>query len=138
MRSDIIFGYSPITQHKASQTKDLHRGPCLGAAGSSDAFPKVPIGKHKRDAPAHGQDPCPVRATETGREALALTVQTTHPVPTILLHRARAQRGFEQSRIQQSQLTLGKPICPDCSTATDLRAGHVPRPELRDRICFAA
>lgn len=47
MCSDIIFGYSPITQPKASQTKDLHRGPSLGAAGSNATFQKGPIGKHR-------------------------------------------------------------------------------------------
>lgn len=83
MCSDIISGYSPITQPKANQTKDLHGGPSLGAAGSNAAFQKGPVGKHRRGAPAQGQDPCPVRATETGREALAVTVQTTTcPVQT--------------------------------------------------------
>lgn len=56
-----------------------------------------------------------------------------HEAPALLLHQAGAQTGFEQSGIQQSHLTLGKPIHPDCSTATDLRVGHVPRAKLRDR-----
>lgn len=79
MCSDITFGYNPITQPKASQTKDLHGGPSLGAAGSNAAFQKGPVGKHTRGAPA--QDPCPVRAAETGREALRVTAQTRGPNP---------------------------------------------------------
>lgn len=75
MCSDIIFGYSPITQPKVSQTKDLHGGPSLGAAGGSNAaFQKGLVGKHRRGAPAQGQDPCLVRATETGRGALAVSL----------------------------------------------------------------
>lgn len=82
MCSDIIFGYSPITQPIPRQTKDLHGGPSLGAAGSNAAFQQGPIGKNRRGAPAQWQDPCPVTATETGRETALIVQSTTCPCQT--------------------------------------------------------
>lgn len=139
MCGDIIFGSSLTILPKASQTEDLHGGLSLGAAGSNATFQNRAVGKHGRGAPAQQQGPCAVTTTKTVKEAPVITMQTQqltllrHEAPALPLHKAGAQTGFEQSRIQQSHLTLGKPIHPDCSTATDLRAGYVPRPKLRDR-----
>lgn len=135
MCSDIIFGYGPITQPIARQTKDLQGGPSLGVAGRDPLGSTEGVPQHRILALLELQKWAGRLLQSLCRQQFALFRQEA---PTLLLQRAGAQTGFEQSRIQQSQLTLGKPIRPDCSTATDLRAGHVPRPELRDRICCAA
>jgi len=54
-------------------------------------------------------------------------------LPCLGQTQGRRSDSTQQSWIQQSQLTVGKLICPDCSTVTDLRAGHVSRPRLRER-----
>lgn len=52
MCSDIIFGYGPITQPKASQTKDLHGVLLWELLEAMLLFQRGPTGKHRRGAPA--------------------------------------------------------------------------------------
>lgn len=139
MCSDITFGHSPTMQPKASQAKDLHGGPSLAAAESNTMFQGGHAGKRGGGAPAQQQGPATVGTTKSGQGGSCnhhadnnFPCLDIRPQPSCSTGQ-ELKTGFEQSEIQQSQLTLGKPICPDCSTATDLRAGHVLRPELRDR-----
>lgn len=125
MCSDIIFGYSPIIQPIASQTKDLHGGPSLGAAGSNAAFQKGPLGKHRRGAPAQGQDLCPIRAPETGREALAVTVQTTIHLVQTRGPNPPAPQGKSSDRIWAKQ-DPAKPVNPGETNLSRLFKCHWP------------